>query len=401
MGAAPAVRARTRTCRVDNRRSPVYPADEADTAPWVLSYVEERETCGCCEGEQMKALVYHGPGEKSWDSVEDPRPDTPTDIVVQVDTTTICGTDLHILKGDVPAVVPGRLLGHEAVGTVVAVGAAVTELADGDRVLVPAITSCGRCAYCKRAMPSHCQAVGGIGWIFGHLIDGTQAEYARVPFAETSVHKVPEGVTDEQVLFLADILPTGFEVGVRNGGVKPGDVVAVVGAGPVGLAAVMTARLSGAAIVIAIDPNESRLGHATRFGADRTFAGGDDLVSEVVALTEGGLGVDVAIEAVGVPESFETCTQLVRPGGAVANIGVHGAPAVLHLEELWIKNVTITTGLVDGTSIPTLLDLARTGKIRSDLFATHTFELNDMMGAYDVFANAGKHDALKVVIKRQ
>ena len=186
----------------------------------------------------MKALVYHGPGQKSWDTVEDPAPAEPTDIVVRIDTTTICGTDLHILKGDVPAVVDGRILGHEAVGTVAAVGSAVTSLAEGDRVLVPAITSCGRCVYCKRAMPSHCQAVGGIGWIFGHLIDGTQAEYARVPFAETSVHKVPEGVTDEQVLFLADILPTGYEVGVRNGRVKPGDVVVVVGAGPVGLAAI-------------------------------------------------------------------------------------------------------------------------------------------------------------------
>jgi alcohol dehydrogenase len=349
----------------------------------------------------MKALVYHGPGQKSWDIVADPKLTEPTDIVVQIDTTTICGTDLHILKGDVPTVEAGRVLGHEAVGTVVATGSAVTGIASGDRVIVPAITSCGRCAYCKRAMPSHCQATGGIGWIFGHLIDGTQAEYARVPFAETSVHKVPEGVTDEQVLFLTDILPTGYEVGVRNGGVKPGDVVVVVGAGPVGLAAIQTARLAGAATVVAVDLADSRLEHATRFGADRTVnSGSGDVDKQIAALTEDGLGADVAIEAVGIPATFDICTRVVRPGGTVANIGVHGASTTLHLEELWIKNVTITTGLVDGTTVPMLMRLVRSGKIAGDLFGTHEFALADIMSAYDTFAEAGKHNALKVVIKR-
>ena len=349
----------------------------------------------------MKALVYHGPGQKSWDTVPDPAPAAPTDIVVRIDTTTICGTDLHILKGDVPAVTDGRILGHEAVGTVTAVGSAVSTLEEGDRVLVPAITSCGRCAYCKRAMPSHCQATGGIGWIFGHLIDGTQAEYARVPFAETSVHKVPEGVTDEQVLFLADILPTGYEVGVRNGRVKPGDVVVVVGAGPVGLAAIQTASLAGAASIIALDMADSRLEHARRFGADVTInAAGADAEQQVTALTDGGLGADVAIEAVGTPGTFDICTRVVRPGGTVANIGVHGAPTTLHLEDLWIKNVTITTGLVDGTTVPMLLQLVRSGKIAAEMFGTHDFPLHDMMAAYDTFAEAGKHNALKVVIRR-
>ena len=349
----------------------------------------------------MKALVYHGPGQKSWESMPDPSPAEPTDIVVQVDTTTICGTDLHILKGDVPAVVDGRILGHEAVGTVTAVGSAVTSLAEGDRVLVPAITSCGRCAYCKRAMPSHCQAAGGIGWIFGHLIDGTQAEYARVPFAETSVHKVPEGVADEQVLFLADILPTGYEVGVRNGQVKPGDVVVVVGAGPVGLAAIQTASLAGAASIIALETADFRLEQAQRFGADVAISAADANAEEqVAALTDGGLGADVAIEAVGTPGTFDICTRVVRPGGVIANIGVHGAPTTLHLEELWIKNVTITTGLVDGTTVPLLLQLVRSGKIAADLFGTHDFALNDMMAAYDTFAEAGKHNALKVVIRK-
>jgi alcohol dehydrogenase len=349
----------------------------------------------------LKALVYHGPGQKSWDTVPDPKPAEPTDIVVQIDTTTICGTDLHILKGDVPAVEDGRILGHEAVGTVTAVGSAVSSLAEGDRVLVPAITSCGRCAYCKRAMPSHCQATGGIGWIFGHLIDGTQAEYARVPFAETSVHKLPEGVTDEQVLFLADILPTGYEVGVRNGRVKPGDVVVVVGAGPVGLAAIQTASLAGAASIIALELADSRLEHARRFGADVAINAADaDAEQQVMGLTDGGLGADVAIEAVGTPGTFDICTRVVRPGGVIANIGVHGAPTTLHLEELWIKNVTITTGLVDGTTVPLLLQLVRSGKIAAEMFGTHDFALHDMMAAYDTFAEAGKHNALKVVIRR-
>ena len=347
----------------------------------------------------MKALVYHGPGQKSWDEVPDPTVTEPTDIVVRVDTSTICGTDLHILKGDVPTVEPGRLLGHEAVGTVVATGAAVSSLNEGDRVLIPAITSCGRCANCKRAMPSHCMAVGGVGWIFGHLIDGLQAEYARVPFAETSVHKVPEGVTDTQVLFLTDILPTGYEVGVRNGRVKPGDTVAVVGAGPVGLAAIMTCGLHGASRVIAIDKSASRLEYAKQFGAGYTINAAGDVDAALAELT-GGVGVDVAIEAVGLPETFETCARIVRPGGVVANIGVHGAPATLHLEELWIKNVTITTGLVDTVTVPMLLQLVRDGRIRAELFGTHDFALDKIMDAYDVFADAGRHNALKVVLKR-
>ena len=349
----------------------------------------------------MRALVYHGPGRKTWEEVPDPVLQDANDAIIGVDTTTICGTDLHILKGDVPAVVDGCILGHEAVGTVMAVGSAVNSLAEGDRVLVPAITSCGRCAYCKRAMPSHCQATGGIGWIFGHLIDGTQAEYARVPFAETSVHKVPEGVSDEQVIFLADILPTGYEVGVRNGRVKPGDVVVVVGAGPVGLAAIQTASLSGAAKIIALEPADTRREHSMRFGADVAIDPADaDAEEQVRALTDEGLGADVAIEAVGIPATFDICTRVVRPGGVIANIGVHGSPTTLHLEDLWIKNVTITTGLVDGTTVPMPLQLVRSGKIAAGLFGTHDFALQDMVAAYDTFAEAGKHNALKVVIRK-
>jgi len=301
----------------------------------------------------MKALVFGGPGQRSWDDVDDPGIQDPTDVIVKVDTTTICGTDLHILKGDVPAVTEGRILGHEAVGTVVETGAAVSSLKQGDRVLVPAITSCGRCGPCKAGMAAHCDAVGGIGWIFGHLIDGVQAQYARVPYAETSVHHVPEGVSDEQVLFLADILPTGYEIGVQNGRVRPGDTIAVVGAGPVGLAAMMTAAIAGAGRIIAVDMATSRLRHAERFGATHTVLGGENAEQEILAITDGA-GVDVAMEAVGVPATFDLCTRVVRAGGTVANIGVHGAPTTLHLEELWIKNITITTGLVSGTTIPTL-----------------------------------------------
>jgi alcohol dehydrogenase len=348
----------------------------------------------------MKGLVYHGPGSKSWDEVPDPGIVDPTDIVVQVDTATICGTDLHILKGDVPAVTEGRLLGHEAVGTVVGVGSAVESLSEGDRVIVPAITSCGRCTHCKRGMPSHCLAVGGIGWIFGHLIDGTQAEYVRVPFADTSTYPVPDGVSDEEVLMLADIAPTGYEVGVLNGAVRPGDVVVVVGAGPIGLSAIMGARLFSPAHIVAVDLADSRLEAAKRFGADTIVnAGREDVLAVVRDLTE-GLGADVAIEAVGVPATFEQCATLVRPCGRVANVGVHGEPATLHLEDLWIKDVTITTGLVDTFSTPTLLKLVRSRQVDVSRFVTHRFPMAEFIQAYDVFSRAGETGALKVVLTR-
>ncbi len=345
----------------------------------------------------MKALVFGGAGERSWDAVDDPGIQEPTDVIVKVDMTTICGTDLHILKGDVPAVTEGRVLGHEAIGTVVETGSAVSSLNEGDRVLVPAVTSCGSCLPCKRGMAAHCEAVGGIGWIFGHLIDGVQAEFARVPYAETSVHVVPESVSNEQVIFLADILPTGYEIGVQNGRVKPGDSVAVVGAGPVGLAAMMTATIAGASRIIAVDLATSRLKRAEVFGATHTVVSGEDAEQQILELTDGH-GVDVAMEAVGIPATFDLCTRIVRPGGTVANIGVHGAPTTLHLEELWIKNITITTGLVSGSTIPTLMQLVRHGRIEPEKLGTHHFKLDEIMHAYDVFAAAGENDALKVVL---
>jgi alcohol dehydrogenase len=345
----------------------------------------------------MKALVCQGPGQRGWDTVDDPTIIDPTDAVVRIDTSTICGTDLHILKGDVPETTPGTVLGHEAVGTVLEVGAGVSTVSPGDRVLLSCVSSCGRCRYCKQGRYGQC--LGGGGWIFGHLIDGLQAEYARVPFVDNSVYKVPDELSDEQVLFLADILPTSFEVGVLNGMVSPGDVVAIVGAGPIGLAAILTARLYTPGRIVAIDLADSRLESALRFGADITINNGrEDAVAAVMELTD-GLGADVAFEAVGVPQTFELATELVRPCGRVANIGVHGESVTLHLEKLWIRDVTITTGLVDTFSIPQLLRLIVSGRLDPSLFATHRFALDDTMAAYDTFADAANSGALKVVLQ--
>src|SRR3954447_6703850 len=345
----------------------------------------------------MKALVYHGPGQRAWEDVPDPTIQEPTDAIVRIDSSTICGTDLHILKGDAPEVKPGTILGHEAVGTITEIGSGVTTLEIGDRVLVSCITSCGRCRFCKEHRYGLC--TGGGGWIFGHLIDGLQAEYARVPFADTSVYKVPDELSDEQVLFLADILPTAYEVGILNGRVGPGDTVAIVGAGPIGLATVLTAKLYTPGRIIAIDIADSRLEKARELGADVTINSGDEDAFERVMELTGGLGADVAIEAVGVPETFELCTDLIRPGGRVANVGVHGHSATLHLEKLWIRDILITTGLVDTTTTPKLLRLIEAGRLDPTPFATHRFALADAEEAYDVFGAAAESHALKVVLE--
>jgi alcohol dehydrogenase len=347
----------------------------------------------------MKALVYHGPGLLSWDDVPHPSLEADGDVIVRITSTTICGTDLHILKGDVPEVRPGTILGHEAVGIIVEKGPGVTTVDVGDRVLVSCISACGRCRFCKEGRYGLC--TGGGGWIFGHLIDGLQAEYARVPFADTSVYKVPEELSDEQVLFLADILPTAFEVGVLAGGVEPGDTVAIVGAGPIGLAAIMTAKLLTPGTIVAIDLADRRLERARAFGADVTINNGaQDAVEAVMTLT-GGLGADVAIEAVGVPETFELCTELIRPGGRVANVGVHGHPATLHLEKLWIRDVTITTGLVDTNTTARLMKLIAEGRLDPLAFATHRYPLASVLEAYDTFAAAAETDALKIVLEAE
>ena len=350
----------------------------------------------------MKALVYHGPNQKSWEEVPDAKIIDATDVIVAVDTTTICGTDLHILKGDVPAVTDGRILGHEGIGTITEVGAEVGKLVVGDRVIISCITSCGSCSYCHQQLPAHClneEGASGVGWILGHLIDGTQAEYVRVPFAESSLHKLPAGVSDEAAVMLSDILPTGFEIGVRNGRVKPGDVVAVVGAGPVGLSAMMTAGLYGASRIIAVDLDDNRLAQAESFGAtDSVNSGSAGWKDELMAFTEGGLGVDVAIEAVGIPQTFEMATEIIRPGGTVANVGVHGKSVELKLQDLWIKDIAITTGLVSATTTPMLLKLVAQGKLAPEKFVSHRFTFDSIMDAYDTFSRAAQTKALKVII---
>jgi alcohol dehydrogenase len=346
----------------------------------------------------MKALVYHGPGRRAWEEVPKPGLQQDTDAIVRVDAVTICGTDLHIIKGDVPAVTDGRILGHEAVGIVESVGTGVKNVKPGDKVLVSCITSCATCRYCRQARYGQC--LGGGGWILGYLIDGTQAEYVRVPFADTSTYPAPAGVSDEALLMVADILPTGYEVGVLNGKVQPGDVVAVVGAGPVGLSAIMGSRLYSPAHVVAIDLADSRLEASKQFGADITVNNGREDAAAVVAGLTDGLGADVTIEAVGVPATFELAAALVRPGGHVANIGVHGQPATLHLEDLWIKDVTITTGLVDAFSSSTFLRLLQGHQLDADRFVTHHFTLDQFEQAYEVFANAADTGALKVFISR-
>jgi alcohol dehydrogenase len=345
----------------------------------------------------MKAVVYGGPGRRSWTDVPDPKIVDPRDAIIQVDAVTICGTDLHILKGDVPEVEPGRVLGHEAVGTVVEVGQGVSGLAEGDRVVASCISACGVCAYCRQGRYGQCR--NGGGWILGHLIDGVQAEFARLPFADLSAYRLPESISNEAAAMIADILPTSYEVGVLNGRVRPGDTVAIVGAGPIGLAAILTAQLYSPAHIIAIDKAETRLEAARRFGADITLTPDGNPLKVIQALTD-GLGADVVIEAVGTPATFELCATLVRPGGRLANIGVHGQPATLHLEDLWIRDITITTGLVDANTTPTLLRMLGAGQLDVSPMVTHRFGFDEFMAAYDTFGDAATTGALKVLVSR-
>jgi alcohol dehydrogenase len=344
----------------------------------------------------VRALVYQGPGRKAWEEAPKPVLVDDTDAIVKVDATTICGSDLHILEGDLPEVTTGRILGHEAVGTVEAVGSSVKHVRRGDRILVSCISACGSCRFCREGRYGQC--LGGGGWILGHLIDGTQAEYVRVPFADTSTYPMPDGVSDEDMLMLSDILPTAYEVGVLNGHVEPGDVVVVVGAGPIGLSAISGARLFSPSLIVAVDLIDGRLDAAKLFGADVVVNNSRQDALEVVRELTGGLGADVAIEAVGVPDTFELATTLVRPCGHVANIGVHGRSATLHLEHLWDRDVTITTGLVDTYSIPTLMRLATSHHINASQFVTHHFVMDEFVAAYDTFARAADTGALKVVV---
>ena len=343
----------------------------------------------------MKAFVYGGPGKMSLEERPMPEIQAPGDAIVKIVKTTICGTDLHILKGDVATCAPGRILGHEGVGVIDAVGAGVTAFHPGDRVLISCISSCGKCDYCRRGMYSHCTTGG---WILGNEIDGTQAQYVRTPHADTSLYPIPDGADEEALVMLSDILPTGFECGVLNGKVQPGTTVAIVGSGPIGLAALLTAQLYSPAQIIMIDLDDNRLEVARRFGATQTINSADGKAAEAVkALTE-GRGVDAAIEAVGVPATFQLCQDLVASGGVIANIGVHGQKADLHLERLWSLNIAITTRLVDTATTPMLLKTVRSGKIDPTRLITHRFSLDQILEAYDTFGRAAETKALKVII---
>jgi len=343
----------------------------------------------------MKALVYQGPGKKALEERPIPEIKAPTDAIVKIGKTTICGTDLHILKGDVPTCGPGRILGHEGVGAVETTGPSVTAFRRGDSVLISCISACGKCEYCRRGMYSHCTTGG---WILGNEIDGTQAEYVRIPHADTSLYRIPAGADEEALVMLSDVLPTGFECGVLNGKIEPGNTVAIVGAGPIGLAALLTAQFYSPAEIIVIDLDDLRLQVAKRFGATATINATGGKASETLMKMTGGRGVDTALEAVGGAASFNTCEEIVAAGGTIANIGVHGSKVDLHLERLWSRNITITTRLVDTATIPMLFKTVQSGKIDPKLLITHRFKLGDVLNAYDTFAQAASTKALKVII---
>jgi len=343
----------------------------------------------------MKALVYHGPGKRAWEDKPRPGIRDAGDAIVRITTSTICGTDLHILKGDLPAVSDGRILGHEGIGVVEQVGSGVTEFQVGDKVIISCVTACLKCDFCRRGMYSHCRRGG---WILGCTIDGTQAEYVRVPQADGSLYHFPADGDEEAMVMLSDILPTGFECGVLNGQVKPGDTVAIVGAGPVGLAVLLTAQFYSPAAIFMIDLDDNRLAVAGKFGATTLINSADGhAVAQVMELTEGA-GVDVAIEAVGIPQTFAICEAIVAAGGRIANVGVHGKPVELHLEKLWDRNIALTTRLVDTVTTPMLLKIVRSGKLQPGKLVTHRFAMNDIMKAYDTFGNAANEGALKVIL---
>ena len=346
--------------------------------------------------KSMKALVYHGAGKKAWEDKPKPTITKPTDAIVKILKTTICGTDLHIMKGDLPEVADGRIIGHEGVGIIEEVGSAASTFKPGDHVIISCITSCGKCEYCKKGMYSHCEDGG---WILGHLIDGTQAEYVRIPHADNSLYPIPAGADEEALVMLSDILPTGFECGVLNGQVKPGDIVAIIGSGPIGIAALLTAQFYTPAEIIMIDQDDNRLALAKTFGATHSINGAMENVVEKIKSLTNGKGVDVAIEAVGVPATFELCQEIIAPGGHIANIGVHGKSVTLHLETLWSQNVTITTRLVDTVTTPLLLKTVQSKKLQPNQLITHHFKLDQIMEAYETFGNAAKEKALKVILE--
>ena len=357
-----------------------------------------KSTASPSSKDSMKALVYHGPGKRAWEDKPRPTIQHANDAIVRITTTTICGTDLHILKGDLPAVTDGRILGHEGIGVVEQVGAGVTKFHGGDKVIISCVTACLKCDFCRKQMYSHCRHGG---WILGYTLDGIQAEYARIPEADGSLYNLPAGSDEEAMVMLTDILPTGFECGVLNGQVKPGDTVAIVGAGPVGLAVLLTAQFYSPGAIFMIDLDDKRLAVAKTFGATTLINSADGKAADQVMKLTGGAGVDVAIEAVGIPATFAICQAIIAAGGRIANVGVHGKPVELHMEKLWDRNISLTTRLVDTVTIPMLLKTVQSGKLQPSKLVTHRFAMSDIMKAYDTFGNAAKEDALKVVLTSQ
>jgi alcohol dehydrogenase len=387
--------------KASRREATAAPAQRTKTTAGAtdqsLLLVKSNQPAGT-SGRTMKALVYLGPGKKQLQDMPKPALREATDAVVRITKTTICGTDLHILKGDLPTVASGRILGHEGIGIVDAAGAGVSRFRVGERVLISCITSCGKCEYCKRGMPSHCEEGG---WILGNTIDGTQAEFVRIPYADSSLYALPEGVDEDAMVMLSDILPTGYECGVLNGAVQPGDTVALIGAGPVGLSALLTTQFYAPAKIIVIDLDDNRLEVAKQFGATAVINSTDGKAAEKVLAMTSGRGVDVAIEAVGVAATFGLCQEIVGAGGHIANIGVHGASVTLHLEKLWSQNITITTRLVDAVTTPLLLRTVLSGRLKPKQLVTHHFTLSEVIKAYDTFGNASRERALKVILTNQ
>lgn len=365
-----------------------------------IKFEENPLSVAAQSSSMMNALVYHlhsdGSTRYAWEQKRRPTIQDAEDAIVRITTSTICGTDLHILKGDVPSVSDGRVLGHEGVGVIDEVGDGVTEFKVGDKVVISCITSCSKCEFCRKGMPSHCKRGG---WVLGNLIDGTQAEYVRIPHADGSLYHAPEGVDEEALVMLSDTLPTAFECGVLNGQVKPGDTVSIIGAGPIGIAVLLTVQFYSPSNIYVIDLDDNRLAVAKRLGATEIINSSDgNAASRILQMTD-GVGVDVAIEAVGIPASMELCQAIIAAGGRIANIGVHGKPVTLHLERLWDRNIALTTRLVDTVTIPLLLKAVSSGKLQSKELVTHRFDLNEIQNAYKTFGNAAREDALKVVLK--
>lgn len=343
----------------------------------------------------MKGLVYGGSGKIELKEIPVPVITKPTDALVKILKTTICGTDVGILKGKTPSVQPGTTLGHEGVGVIEEAGIGVRNFKKGDHVIISCITSDGTCEYCKKGLYAHCEDGG---WILGNTINGTQAEFVRIPHADNSLHHIPAGSDEEALVMLSDILPTGHEIGVLNGQVKPGDTIAIVGAGPVGMSVLLTALFYSPAKIYMIDLDENRLNLAKKLGAtDAINSGTEDVVKKILSETKDG--VDVSIEAVGVPATFDVCQNIVRPGGHIAVVGVHGHSVNLQLQNLWIQNITLTTGLVSTNTTPMLLKTVSSGKIAPGELITHHFKLDDILQAYEVFGNASKEKAMKVIIE--